>query len=91
MRLRQICPIIASDYAVINMWIHEHRAWPNFSWDTETLATELASVRHSQGRLLGQIESFGFELKREASLNPVLNAGGGRSTSYRLPAREEVF
>jgi Fic family protein len=51
------------------MWIHEHQNWPNFTWDVETLASKLADIRHRQGRLLGQMESLGFELKREASLN----------------------
>lgn len=51
------------------MWIHEHQNWPNFSWDAEALASKLADIRHRQGRLLGQMESLGFELKREASLN----------------------
>jgi Fic family protein len=51
------------------MLIHEHQNWPNFTWDVETLASKLADIRHRQGRLLGQMESLGFELKREASLN----------------------
>ncbi len=51
------------------MWIHDHKSWPNFSWDAEALASKLAGIRHRQGRLLGQMEGLGFELKREASLN----------------------
>jgi Fic family protein len=51
------------------MWIHEHQNWPNFSWNAEALASKLADIRHRQGRLLGQMEGLGFELKREASLN----------------------
>lgn len=55
------------------MWIHEHQDWPNFTWDTETLASKLADVRHRQGRLLGRMEGLGFELKREASLSTLTN------------------
>ena len=51
------------------MWLHEHRDWPSFTWGGETLATKLADIRHQQGRLLGRMESLGFELKREASLS----------------------
>ena len=50
------------------MWIHEHQNWPNFTWDAESLASKLADIRHRQGRLLGRMESLGFELKREATL-----------------------
>jgi len=35
----------------------------------EAIAPKLADVRYAQGRLLGRMESLGFELKREASLN----------------------
>lgn len=66
-------PIITLNNAVINMWIHEHQNWPNFTWDSEILASQLADVRHRQGRLLGRMEYLGFELKREASLNTLTN------------------
>lgn len=59
---------IALDNAVIDVWIHEHRNWPGFTWDAEALASELADIRHRQGRLLGRAEGLGFESKREASL-----------------------
>ena len=54
---------------MINMWIHEHKNWPNFTWDAAALASKLADIRHRQGRLLGRMEGLGFELKREASLS----------------------
>ena len=50
------------------MWIHEHKDWPRFTWDIETLAFKLADLRHRQGRLLGRMEGLDFELKREATL-----------------------
>ena len=51
------------------MWIYEHPNWPDFSWNAEKLNGKLAALRHSQGRLLGQMESLGFELRREATLS----------------------
>jgi Fic family protein len=55
------------------MWIYEHPKWPNFIWDVEALASKLANIRYSQGRLLGRMESLGFELKCEASLSTLTN------------------
>lgn len=51
------------------MWVHEHRNWPDFTWDSGKLASKLADIRHRQGRLLGRMEGLAFELKREASLS----------------------
>ncbi|MEO8036624.1 MAG: Fic family protein [Acidobacteriota bacterium] len=48
--------------------IHEKAGWPEFTWDGESLAGPLAAVRHKQGRLLGRMESLGFDLRVEASL-----------------------
>jgi len=55
------------------MWIHEYQDWPKFTWDAEALTSKLADIRHRQGRLLGRMESLGFELKREASLSTLTN------------------
>jgi Fic family protein len=60
--------IIAAKDAVIIMYIHEQPDWPQFSWDAELLAAELAAVRYKQGLLLGKMASLGFELRAEASL-----------------------
>ena len=66
--LRRICCIFTAESTVNTMWIHEHKTWPNFTWDAKTLAEKLAAVRHRQGRLLGRMEGLGFDLRREASL-----------------------
>jgi Fic family protein len=50
------------------LYIHEQPEWPDFHWDSETLARPLAAVRHKQGRLIGKMEALGFELRTEASL-----------------------
>jgi len=54
-------------------YIHEHPDWPSFSWDSGTLATPLASVRHKQGRLLGKMLALGFDLRAEASLDVLIS------------------
>ncbi|MET4323724.1 Fic family protein [Bradyrhizobium sp. RT5a] len=50
------------------VYIHERAEWPEFEWNAEKLAESLVQVRHQQGRLLGRMESLGFQLKAEASL-----------------------
>ncbi|MEX2222715.1 MAG: Fic family protein [Candidatus Rokuibacteriota bacterium] len=50
------------------MYIHELQDWPRFRWDKDRLAELLASVRHRQGRLIGRMESLGFNLQQEAVL-----------------------
>lgn len=51
------------------MYIHQRPDWPHFTWDTSTIATLLAEVRHRQGRLVGRMESLGFSLREEAVLH----------------------
>jgi len=58
--------IICGDYT---LYIHELPDWPNFVWSAETLAGPLALVRHEQGRLIGRMESLGFQLRQEANLD----------------------
>jgi Fic family protein len=49
------------------MYIHEREDWPRFYWDTEVLTSQLAAVRHRQGRLIGRMEGLGFRLREEAA------------------------
>lgn len=49
-------------------YIYERTGWPEFTWDSDSLAAILAAVRHKQGRLLGNMEAMGFDLRAEASL-----------------------
>ena len=48
--------------------IHELPDWPDFQWDQEKLACPLAALRHRQGRLIGRMETLGFSLRAEATL-----------------------
>src|SRR5271156_4029250 len=49
-------------------YIHERGDWPNFKLNQEELASQLADVRHLQGRLLGRMEGLGFALRTQTSL-----------------------
>jgi Fic family protein len=49
-------------------YIHELNSWPDFEWDRERLAASLSAVRLEQGRLLGRMESLGFQLRQDALL-----------------------
>lgn len=52
-------------------YIYERKDWPDYRWDNGKVIGLLGEVRNMQGRLLGRMESLGFELKREAVLNAV--------------------
>jgi Fic family protein len=51
------------------VYIHEREAWPRLFWDQAALASQLAQVRHRQGRLIGRMEALGFRLREEAVLS----------------------
>lgn len=50
------------------LYIHDLPLWPWFTWNHEQLEQLLGAVRHQQGRLLGQLDAFGFTLRTEATL-----------------------
>jgi Fic family protein len=50
------------------MYIWEKPQWPAFTWDDEALSKLLARVSREQGRLLGKMETLGFNLRSEAHL-----------------------
>jgi len=52
----------------MSFYIYQKKQWPNFTWDTDTVSNRLIQVRHLQGRLLGRMESLGFNLIEEATL-----------------------
>ncbi|HEU5289093.1 MAG TPA: Fic family protein [Cyclobacteriaceae bacterium] len=52
----------------MSRYIHLRSGWPDFKWESERLLGPLAALRAKQGHLLGRLESFGFKLKEEASL-----------------------
>jgi Fic family protein len=54
------------------MYIHERENWYNFVWDNKKILPILASVRHLQGKLLGHMESLGFEFIERATLESLI-------------------
>ena len=58
--------------------IHQQPDWPSLRWAPE-IANILASVRHRQGRLLGRMETLGFDLQQEASVNALTHDVVGTS------------
>ncbi len=48
--------------------IHMRQGWPAFRWDDAAISILLASTRHTQGLLLGRMESLGFDLRQYADL-----------------------
>lgn len=50
-------------------FIHQQDNWPNFTWRTEKFVNLLSEARNLQGRLMGKMESLGFELRNEALLD----------------------
>jgi Fic family protein len=50
------------------MYIHEHAGWTDFSWDVKKVQVKLGEARNQQGRLLGKMESLGFDIQNEALL-----------------------
>ncbi len=51
------------------MYIYERPDWPRFRWNSADITDQLAGVRHRQGRLLGRIESLGFDVGAETMLD----------------------
>lgn len=49
-------------------YIHQLADWPRLTWSSETIASQLADVRHRQGVLLGKMTAVGREDRSEASL-----------------------
>src|SRR6056297_1383438 len=52
----------------MNNFIYEHDNWPNFTWNSGEIVKLLSEARNLQGRLIGKMESLGFELRNEAFL-----------------------
>ncbi len=50
-------------------YIHQRDGWPNFKWNNDELVKLLSEARNLQGRLIGKMESLGFDLRNEALLD----------------------
>lgn len=49
-------------------YIYEHKNWPAFSWQDQTINAVFGEVRHLQGKIIGQMNALGFSAKEEATL-----------------------
>jgi len=52
----------------LQKYIHQQENWPNFTWNSKEILIPLSKVRNLQGKLLGRMESLGFDLRNEAVL-----------------------
>lgn len=50
------------------MYIYNDKNWPHFKWDVSLIDPRLSLLRYKQGKLLGRMESLGFDLQNEAIL-----------------------
>lgn len=53
----------------MKIYTHEKENWTDFTWDNKKVMIKLGEARNQQGRLLGKMESLGFDLQNEAVLN----------------------
>lgn len=50
-------------------FIYQHDNWPIFTWRYEDILNLLSEARNLQGRLIGKMDSLGFDLRNEALLD----------------------
>jgi Fic family protein len=50
-------------------FIHQKDNWPEFTWESNDFLSLLSEVRNLQGRLIGKMETLGFDLRNEALLD----------------------
>lgn len=50
-------------------FIYQQNNWPNFTWKNDEIINLLSEARNLQGRLIGKMESLGFNLRNEALLD----------------------
>ena len=50
-------------------FIHQLDNWPEFTWNSNDFMNLLSEARNLQGRLLGKMETLGFDLRNEALLD----------------------
>lgn len=49
-------------------FMYQSDEWPNFTWQPDAVINLLSEVRNLQGRILGRMESLGFDVRNEATL-----------------------
>lgn len=50
-------------------YIYEYKNWTAFTWKEQAINSVFGEVRLMQGKIIGQMNAFGFSAKEEATLN----------------------
>jgi len=50
-------------------YIYQNKGYPHFSWDNTKIINILTHVATLQGKILGKMQQFGFNIQQEAMLN----------------------
>ncbi len=53
----------------MKIYLHEYDNWTDFVWDDKRVIPMLSEARNLQGRIMGKMESLGFDLQNEALVN----------------------
>ncbi|MDR1857756.1 MAG: DUF4172 domain-containing protein [Desulfovibrio sp.] len=53
------------------IYLHHLADWPKFTWDSDIICSNLASLRYKQGLLMGQLERYEAEARAEFSLETI--------------------
>ncbi|HMQ50420.1 MAG TPA: Fic family protein [Saprospiraceae bacterium] len=53
----------------MKVFIHQKENWPEFTWNSNKFLDLLSEARNLQGRLIGKMETLGFDLRNEALLD----------------------
>ncbi len=53
-------------------YIYQAKDWPVFKWDTPQVTALLLDIRYQQGRLLGNMDSLGFQFRKESILETMI-------------------
>lgn len=56
----------------MGLYIHQKDKWPNFTWSNDKVLHLLSEVRNLQGRIIGKMELWGFDLRNEALLDTIV-------------------
>ncbi|MDP2089038.1 MAG: Fic family protein [Flavobacteriaceae bacterium] len=52
----------------MKQYLYQQDNWPQFNWDNDALLSLLGLVRNLQGKVIGKMETLGFDLRNEATL-----------------------
>lgn len=58
--------LVFSIRRAMSTYVYQHYDWPHFMWDNDMVLMYLADVRFAQGKLMGKLETLGFEMRENA-------------------------